>query len=502
MQKSLLRWLFLALGAAWLALLLSSCGEGQPTIRPTEVLTPTPGAAAGPAATPTVSQPITAADGGIASLDDEIVVRIPAGALSADATVTITWAEDEAAGLPPLDGAKKVGPAFDIDLGGATLLDLVMVEAPYDPSTLPPNTPEGMVFLAYFDEAAGQWVPTPREVDTERNVVIAATDHATVFVLYVPVELKAGRLPRSATTVIDSRCEPNRIDFYSFIGTERDFNKALYLSDDQLDPVNLVFCGLSRQQILERLARQGWITAAENSLGPFPCSSSAHYAYMTGGSSVKTSFERYWDENKNCSTQFHVRFFELGGGWIIAGAHHEGLPPHQIDDSWNRARDLVVNAFESAEFEFISLDFGNNEDEGTWRDQEADGRATLPVGVVRLPDFAVYVARVAEPRATTVIFAGLPGGRLLHVAAFDPQHGKVSITINDHYAEWVRTNGLRVADGSLSWNYGPRTETAAHIGTGREVLCEALSDAQIPLSASQLLPAVSPEVVAELTNIC
>lgn len=156
MRKILPTQLFLALGIASLPFFLSSCGGAEPS---------------------QVSQPLTAADGGTVSIADDIIIRVPAGALSEDAMVTITRATE--ANPPPgrLEGAQSVGDAFNIDIGGAELVKPVILEIAYDPALLPEDSPEDAVFLAFYDEEGEQWVPVYGTVDFARHVVVIETDH-------------------------------------------------------------------------------------------------------------------------------------------------------------------------------------------------------------------------------------------------------------------------------------------------------------------------------------
>jgi hypothetical protein len=160
----LLTLLFAALS---LVALDSACGGGQSTSAPG-----TPTAEEG-----SVSQRITAADGGSVSLSDAITVDIPAGVLPADSTVTIALADDEAPAPTDLDGALPVGGQFKVDLGGQEPSGKVLIEIAFDPELLAEGTPEDAVFLAYYDEDLAQWVPIGGRVDKERNVVTVETDH-------------------------------------------------------------------------------------------------------------------------------------------------------------------------------------------------------------------------------------------------------------------------------------------------------------------------------------
>jgi len=150
-----------ALGLTFLAFFLSSCGGSQP-----EVTRPA-----------TVSQPITAAEGGAVALGEDVVVWIPAGALSEDARVTITRASEENPAPGQLEGAQSLGDAFNINMGGVELSGPVRLEVAYDPGLLPEDSPQEAVFLGFYDEENKQWVPVYGTVDLDRHVVVVETDH-------------------------------------------------------------------------------------------------------------------------------------------------------------------------------------------------------------------------------------------------------------------------------------------------------------------------------------
>jgi hypothetical protein len=154
--------------ALCLVVLDSACGGGEDQKLPQH----TPVAEGG-----SVSQRITAADGGSVSLSGAITLDIPAGALPGDATVTITAEEDEGPAPTDLDGAEPVGDKFKVDLGGQKPSGKVLVEIAFAPELLPEGTPEDAVFLAYYDESSQQWIPVGGRVDKDRNVVIVETDH-------------------------------------------------------------------------------------------------------------------------------------------------------------------------------------------------------------------------------------------------------------------------------------------------------------------------------------
>jgi len=123
------------------------------------------------------SRSISATDGGIVAIGDQLTVRIPAGALSADSTVTIRRATDATRPTATLEAGIAVGGAHTIELSEATLQRPVVLEIAFDPAKLPKGSPREIVFAASYDEAAQRWVPVYGRVDPTRNVVIIETDH-------------------------------------------------------------------------------------------------------------------------------------------------------------------------------------------------------------------------------------------------------------------------------------------------------------------------------------
>jgi len=135
---------------------LSACGGGEPTA---------------------ASKPIVATDGGTVALGNDVVLKIPAGALSEDTIVTVTSATKDKPAPGELEGAKAAGDAFSIDLGGADLSKPVTLEVAFDLGLLAEDSPAETVFLASYDEATNRWLAAPGQVDPKRNVIIVETDH-------------------------------------------------------------------------------------------------------------------------------------------------------------------------------------------------------------------------------------------------------------------------------------------------------------------------------------
>ena len=130
----------------------------------------------GSGAESSVSQELSTA-GGTVSLADEVTVHFPPGALPETTTVTITRASDESEAPEGPEAADPVGDAFTIDIGERELNGPVTIEFAYDASTLPDDTPETAIFLAFFDDESDEWIPVFGEIDTERGVIAIQTEH-------------------------------------------------------------------------------------------------------------------------------------------------------------------------------------------------------------------------------------------------------------------------------------------------------------------------------------
>jgi len=108
------------------------------------------------------------------------VVRVPPGALSADATVAISPASPPPEPLPaPM---VLVGGPFEIVVEGAQVVRPVTIELAYEPRRFPEGALEDLVFVAYYDASAGRWVPVfDGEVDVARKVVAVRTAHLSLW---------------------------------------------------------------------------------------------------------------------------------------------------------------------------------------------------------------------------------------------------------------------------------------------------------------------------------
>lgn len=136
-----------------------------------------------PAPTPTPQQEVTAvvsaSQGAEVSLPNGATVRIPAGSLANDTTVSIERVPAGETTGGDFEAAMSVGERYQIDLGGQTLQKPAVLEVPFDPALLPEGNDPSEVFLAYYDETTKQWLFAGGEVDSSRNVVILPITHAS-----------------------------------------------------------------------------------------------------------------------------------------------------------------------------------------------------------------------------------------------------------------------------------------------------------------------------------
>jgi hypothetical protein len=106
--------------------------------------------------------------GGEVSLPDGTTLKIPAAAV--DGTLTVTLDQRDIPPAPPPYG-QELGMAVHIDLQEVTLARPATLELPYDPARIPDGQGDDNVFVAYYDDAIGEWVPVGGILDPARGVV-------------------------------------------------------------------------------------------------------------------------------------------------------------------------------------------------------------------------------------------------------------------------------------------------------------------------------------------
>ena len=83
---------------------------------------------------------------------------------------------------PPED-THVIGLAYDFGPDGATFDPAITLEFSYDPADIPEGVAEEDLVLAYYDEAAGEWIELDCIVDTENDTVTASVSHFTTFAI-------------------------------------------------------------------------------------------------------------------------------------------------------------------------------------------------------------------------------------------------------------------------------------------------------------------------------
>ena len=83
----------------------------------------------------------------------------------------------------PPEGAVIIGLVYDIGPDGATFSPAITLTIEYDPETLPEGYAEEDLVIAYYDEAAGEWVALDCMVDTENDTITASAEHFTTFAI-------------------------------------------------------------------------------------------------------------------------------------------------------------------------------------------------------------------------------------------------------------------------------------------------------------------------------
>ena len=120
------------------------------------------------------------------SADGILTITIPKGtvALGKDGKrlKSLEVVVDESPPDPPED-ANIIGLPYDFGPDGATFDPAIIFTWSYDPDALPEGVAEDALVLAYYDEAAGEWVELDCVVDTENNVITASVEHFTAFAI-------------------------------------------------------------------------------------------------------------------------------------------------------------------------------------------------------------------------------------------------------------------------------------------------------------------------------
>jgi len=84
---------------------------------------------------------------------------------------------------PPPEDAHVIGLIYDFQPSGATFEPAITLTWNYDPSDIPEGIAEEDLVIAYYDEAADEWVELDCVVDTENKTITASVEHFTTFAI-------------------------------------------------------------------------------------------------------------------------------------------------------------------------------------------------------------------------------------------------------------------------------------------------------------------------------
>ena len=155
-----------AAAAVALSLLATACGggDGDDAVRP--------------ALAAEAGADVSATAGGTVRLGDASIA-IPAGALSADARVTIRRPGDDRQAPPAPPLARVLSEAYHFAIDGATLRAPATVTVPYDPGRVPAESESLTPFVAAYDDGARGWQPARSSADPARQTVTHQTDQVS-----------------------------------------------------------------------------------------------------------------------------------------------------------------------------------------------------------------------------------------------------------------------------------------------------------------------------------
>jgi hypothetical protein len=201
-------------------------------------------------------------------------------------------------------------------------------------------------------------------------------------------------------TLVDLKANgESTLRFCTYVGATE--GNPCDLEEEKLDPINIVFYGVTEGEVTQALAAAGWDYRAP----PYPLlyentcqlASTTFNAYAGSTENLANIASRIEDETQwfkpdsgTCDSQNHIRLFPVSGTpWILAAAHHDiaypadGVPAHLFHhtNGWESAQAEVVGAFSRDRYELPLLELGNTRD-GFWREYHGtplsnDGKATL-----------------------------------------------------------------------------------------------------------------------------
>jgi hypothetical protein len=114
---------------------------------------------------------------------------------------TITVTPVSSPGAPPAD-VNALGLYYDFGPSGTTFSSPINITLKYDPAALPAGADQSMLYIAWWDISAGQWVSLPCIVDPVNHTVTAAVSHFTIYSVLAPVTATGGISPWKITGIV------------------------------------------------------------------------------------------------------------------------------------------------------------------------------------------------------------------------------------------------------------------------------------------------------------
>jgi hypothetical protein len=473
MRPTSARLLIPLLLASWLALVWSTGCDSDPT-----------GTREG-AATASV------AEGAEVWLHNGARLLVPPGAVEEDTHVSMkVVAADDAHGATPV-GLASIGERYEVDLGTRTLNIPAAIELPVVASST------SGLFLAYFDEASGGWVPSGGAADADRGVITTEIEHASWWSVFTqtvagaPLEA-ADRRPVFLPSIA------NPLHVCPFISEPEDTagNPCKWFdnpaNDRQLDPINLVFHGVDGDQIEEMLGAwadpqsgQRWEASANDALCARIRGPSEHslWAALAGSamSPMRMAGQRFLG---GCLSQYHIRWFTIPGSnadstWILAAVHYDVVDPeindlstfgHQPGLPWESAEGIVTKAFEET-YDVRSnalLVQRNCPLTCVFRGQSTNGWATL---ITKKGDRSVPRLTLAPDHSSvggpvTALGEGFPANREIVIYGDAGRHNVVRVDANVARDDAFVVAGRTDAVGSFRYEASVPYYYTSHLAPG------------------------------------
>lgn len=293
--------------------------------------------------------------------------------------IELVPADDSHGGMP--EGLIAIGQRYEIDLGGAHLRLPARLELMYDPGLVPASIRQDTITAAFFDKDQGTWISTAGEVDQVANRVTTELFSASWWSVFTPVDPGAVlRADRRLVYLPSNQNDP--LQLCPYVANTKDNPCTTAKDDADLDPINLVFYGLSASDILQLLEQNGW-----GRRDPFCQLRQSHVAYAGIGEPkvVPAVGQVFWGL---CDAQYHLRLFEVPGSkWVLGAAHFETLAlplVHRPSLPWEHAEEVVAESLAKGfrvepDRLLVQRDCPDMNEGCLFRGQQMNGWATLIV---------------------------------------------------------------------------------------------------------------------------